>query len=346
MMDSGSFPAALRRNYHYWFKPAGYDTTLKSNQGIVTFGEGLVVSTLINTPYDIVSTGSLTITVDDGTENTDRYKVGWLIAMSPGFYQVDPNLYMLGQITSYVAGTYAGTADMTFTIYQSKGSGTYVDWYVRTQWENAANYIQNPQYSAKELSARYYQYHTAEFNWPYATTYEVFTTSNTNILKSGYTEATYDGQTIVQEDEHDINRPYIGVTASSSRVLTSTTNTTTFDYTVDPPIINTVTTETTETKTHSHTYSSDDFDTSGAGYAAGNPAVYSDGQIVSFPTASFYTKKVDIDETYVFSSYEDHFEEYPSGSGIYRPVLLISMSTAWSVPTGNPISPADFFHPG
>jgi hypothetical protein len=339
MIDSGSFPAALRRSYHYWFRPSGFDSTYQSAEGIVTFGESSVATVLTSTSITISPTTIQTVTLYDDP----GFKVGWIIYLYAGLPGSDN--WMLARITAY-DNTDPTNVSLTFEAYQSQGSGTFDYWYVVTQFQQAPNYIQNPQYSAKELSARVYKTPTAQFNWPYATTYEDFTTSNTDILKSGYTEATYDGQTIVEEDEYDINRPYIGVTASSSRVLTSTTDTTTFDYTVDPPIINTVTTETTETKTQSHIYSSDDFDPSGAGYTAGNPAVYADGQIVNFPTPSIYTKKVDIGETYVSSSYENHFEEYPSGSGVYRPVLLISMSTSWGTATGNPISPANFFYPG
>lgn len=339
MIDSGSFPAALRRSYHYWFRPSGYSSTYQSSQGVVTFGD---ISPLTSYNGSLTVSSSLVATINLGSVGND-FKVGWIVYLWAGL-QNSPN-YMLARITAYDA-TDPYNVSMTFEAYQSVGSGTFDYWTIIVQWESAVNYIQNPEYSAKELSARYYQYHTAEFNWPYDTTYESFITSDTDTLKAGYTEATYDGQTIVQEDEYDINRPYIGVTSSSSKVLTSTTETSTYDYSVDPPIVNTVTTSTDETKTQSHTYNSDDFNTTGAGYAPGSAAVYVDGSLVTFPTPSQYTKTVSIGETYVSSSYENHFEEYPSGSGVYRPTLLITMTTSWGTVIPNPISPADFFYPG
>jgi len=341
MIDSGSFPAALRRNYHYWFRPSGYSSTYQSSQGVVTFGE-LSTNYFYGLSLDSITIGP-TVTQTIRLDSDSKYKAGWIIYLWAGLE--DSSTYMLARITAYDDSD-PYNIYLTFQAYEAVGTGTFDYWTIRPQFQNAVNFIQNPEYSARELSARNYSAQTAEFNWPYDTTYESFITSDTDTLKAGYTEATYDGQTIVQEDEYDINRPYIGVTSSSSKVLTSTTETLTYDYSVDPPIVNTVTTSTDETKTQSHTYNSDDFNTTGAGYAPGSAAVYVDGSLVTFPTPSQYTKTVSIGETYVSSSYENHFEEYPSGSGVYRPTLLITMTTSWGTVIPNPISPADFFYPG
>lgn len=339
MIDSGSFPAALRRGYHYWFRPSGYDSTYDSSQGIVTFGEARRGTTLVSTSLVLSSTTTSTVTLYDDP----GFKVGWIIILYAGLS--DSGKYMLARITAY-DNTDPLNVSLTFQAYQAVGTGTYDYWTVLTQWEQAPNYIQNPQYSARDLSARGYAIHSAQFNWPYDTTYEVVVTSNTDYFKAGYTQATYDAQTIVEEDEYAVNRPYIGITAGSSRVLTTTTDTTTYDYTTDPPTIITTTTTATETKTHSHTYGSDDFDPSGTGYVAGQPAVYADGSLVSMPTPSYQTRRVTLGATYIYSSYDETYEEYPLGSGVFRPTLTIYTSTAWGDSTASPISPPSFFIPG
>jgi hypothetical protein len=343
MIDSGSFPAALRRGYHYWFRPSGYSSTYDSSKGVIIFGE-LGTDYFYGLSLDSITIGP-TVTQTIRLESDAKYKVGWIIYLWSGLE--DSSTYMLARITAYDDSD-PDNIYLTFQAYEAVGTGAFDYWTLRPQFENAVNFIQNPEYSARELSARVYSTQTADFNWPYDTTYENVVTSDTDLYKAGYSEATYDGQTTVYEDEYDINRPYIGITASSTIVLTTTTTTSTYSYVEDPPVVTTVTTSTTENLTQSHTYTSGDFivDLDDANYFPGNPATYADGEITSYPTPSRYIKKVEINGTYIASSYDYTYEEYPSGSGEFRPIVTVDVSTSLSVPNGNPISPPDFFNAG
>ena len=337
MIDSQSFPAALRRSYHYWFIPAGYDTTYESSQGVISYGVNKVGAYFTGIPLDISSTGSFTITLyyDPG------FKVGWIIQLYPGTLPVD--LYMLARISSYTVDGSTGEVSMTFECYQSAGSGNYSGWNIYAQWDNASNYIQNPQYSAKELSSRANSPLYAEWVWPYEPSDETVVISDTDLYKAGYTDRTYDGYTNVYEDEYEYNRPYVGVSVTTSRVLTTTTYITTWNYSVYPPEENVIVETNTETLTQSHAYTEDDFKTTGADYHPGTPAVYADGNIVSLPTPSRYSHKVTIGATYRYSEYEHTFYEYEPG--LFRPVLFIDKTTSLGEVTASPISPPGFFYP-
>lgn len=338
MIDSGSFPAALRRGRRYQFMPSGYDSTYESSEGIIQYGVDRFNVTITDSlVLSSTTTATVTLPGDPG------YKVGWIIVLYANFFEYGP--HMLARVTAYDA-TDPYAVSMTFEAYQAKGSGTFDYWFIVPQWENAANYIQNPQYSALDLSDRNYLYNKAEFIWPTYGTTDTVVTSNTDTLKAGYTDLTYDGTITVEEDEYAINRPYVGITAGDSKVLTTTTYTTTYDYTSDPPIINTTTTEATETLTESYTYTDSDFDPSSTDYHPGAAAVYANGELVTFPTPSRCIKRVTLGGTYRYSSYEYHFEEFPAGSGQYRPTLTIDVSTSLGGATPTPISPADFFVAG
>jgi hypothetical protein len=336
MIDSQSFPAALRRSYHYWFTPAGYDTTYETSAGIIGYGINRVFTYVTGTPLTIASTGSQTITIysDPG------FKVGWIIQLYPG--TIPFGLYMLARITSYTESL--GVYTMTFECYQSEGSGDYSNWNVFAQWENASNYIQNPQYSAKELSSRANSPLTAEFTWPYGGTSNSVITSDTELYKAGYTDRTYNGYSRVYEDEYEYNRPYIDVTVTSSRDLITTTTTTTWNYSVYPPEETQTITTATSTLTNSHKYSEADFATTGSSYSPGAPAVYADGGIVSFPTPSLYSHEITIGSTYRYSSYEHTFQEFPVG--VFRPAIFVDVTTELGSYKPAPISPPGFFYPG
>ena len=334
MIDSLSFPAALRRRFHYWFIPAGYDTTYKSDNGVIGYGLDQVKTYVTSTPLTILSTGSQTVTLyeDPG------FKVGWIIRLYPGLQPYD--LYMLARITAYTES--AGVYTMTFDSYQAEGSGNYSAWNIESQWEHASNYIQNPQYSAKELSSRSNNPITAEFTWPYGGSFDPVVTSDTPLYKAGYTDRTYNGYTRVYEDEYEYNRPYLDVTVSSSRDLITTTTITTWNYNVYPPQESTTITTATSTLTNSHQYSASDFDTTGPNYVAGGPAVYANGNIVTYPTPSYYQHEIVLGATYRYSSYEHTFQEFPVG--VIRPILFVDVTTELGQLTAAPITPPDFFY--
>ena len=75
MIDSGSFPAALRRGYHYWFRPSGYSSTYQSSQGVVTFGD---ISPLTSYNGSLTVSSSLVATINLGSVGND-FKVGWIV---------------------------------------------------------------------------------------------------------------------------------------------------------------------------------------------------------------------------------------------------------------------------
>jgi hypothetical protein len=233
----------------------------------------------------------------------------------------------------------------SFQAYEAMGEGTYSNWDIATQWNNAENYIQNPVYSAKEIASRFYSPVTAEFEWPYGTEIETVIVSDTNLYKAGYTDVYYGGRTRVMEDENDINRPYVGVTTSYSRELTTTTTVTTWNYAVTPPEdITTITVDKTSV-THSHTYSEGSFSVTDEGYQPGSPAIYEDGNLVSFPTPSVCLKTIDSLGSYQLNRYDNYFEEY--APGLYRPTTsTVVQKQLGGFKEGYPISPASFFHPG
>lgn len=333
MIDSDPIPKALIRDFHYQFVPAGYSTEYETAAGIIPFGQGRRSMFSSSIPFLVTPTTTGTIPYFEG----ERFKEGWIIILYAGTEGSPVN--MTARVTS------SNEESFTFQAYEAKGSGTHSFWTIITQWENAENYIQNPVYSAKEISSRNFTPVTAEFLWPVGGSSETVVTSDTDLYKAGYTNVTYGGRTIVVEDENDINRPYVGVTVSYSNEFTTTTTVTTWNYAVNPPEeIITITVDKT-TITHSHTYGEGSFNVTDDGYQPGLPAVYEDGNLVSFPTPSSCIKDIDSLGSYESYKYDNYFEEYEQG--LYRPTTsTIIVRQIGGIKDVSPINPASFFHPG
>jgi hypothetical protein len=334
MIDRSQNPAALMRSFHYQFVPAGYSEEYESNFGVISYGESGRIFTATSTPLNVTPNTSGTIPYFDGIE---VFKVGWIIVLYAG--TVTSQVNMTARVTS------SNSESFSFQAYEAKGSGTYSFWTIATQWENAANYIQNPVYSAKEISSRVFSPIYAEFQWPFGGETETVITSDTELYKAGYTDYSYKGRTIVTEDEYDINRPYVGVTSSYSQEITTTTTVSTWNYLVDPPVENIVIeTEKTEI-TASHSFNEASFSKTDPGYNPGNPSVYEDGNLVAFPTPSNCVKETGSLGTIQVFKYDNYFEEY--APGLYRPTISTVVQKQFTgFKEGYPISPASFFHPG
>ena len=335
MIDRSQIPAALMRSFHYQFVPAGYSELYESNFGVISYGEGQ------RGYYGVSSTPLLVAATTTGTiqrpEGGAEMKVGWIVILYAGV--IGNSINMTARVTS------SDETSFSFQAYESKGEGTYSNWYVITQWNNAANYIQNPVYSAKEISSRNFSPIYAEFQWPFGGETETVITSDTELYKAGYTDYSYKGRTIVTEDEYDINRPYVGVTSSYSQEITTTTTVSTWNYLVDPPVENIVIeTEKTEI-TASHSFNEASFSKTDPGYNPGGPSVYEDGNLVAFPTPSTCVKETGSLGTIQVFKYDNYFEEY--APGLYRPTISTVVQKQFTgFKEGYPISPASFFHPG
>lgn len=345
MIDSGSFPAALRGPRRYQFQGA-LDPSLQSRDGVVTFG-ALGVDYSYGLSLDSITIGATTTTTINvstlSAPGDPGYKVGWIIYLWAGL-EGSPN-YMLARITAYDNSDPVDVS-LTFEAYQAAGSGTFDYWTIRPQFENAYNYIQNPNYSGFDVSNRsiYSNSGRAFFEWPRHATITNVVTSNTDLLKSGYSLYEYKGDVTVYEDEDAINRPYIGKTAGSTRTLTTDTTTTTFDYSTIPPTEIVVTTSTTEPRSHSHGFSAADFNTSAAEYVPGAPAVYSDGALISWPDSSHMTKETAKLGEFNSVEYTYNYQEYPVGSGVYRPTLFIYVARSLGDAIYDATTPSDFFN--
>jgi hypothetical protein len=345
MIDSGSFPAALRNGRRYQFQGA-LEPTLQSRDGVVTFG-AFGQDYFAGLSLDSITVGTTTtqeIHVSTFAAPGDpKFKIGWIVYLWAGL-QGSPN-YMLARITAYDDAD-PEDVKMTFEAYQAAGSGTFDYWTIIPQFENAYNYIQNTNYSGFDVSNRsiYSNSGRAFFDWPrHATTTNVVT-SNTDLLKSGYSLYEYKGDVTVYEDEDAINRPYLGKTTGSSQTLTTETTTTTFDYSTIPPTEVIVTSSTTEPRAHSHTFSAADFNTSAPEYVAGAPAVYSNGDLVSWPESSHMTKETAKLGEFKSVEYTYNYQEYPVGSGVYRPTLFVYVARSLSDIVFDPTTPSDFFN--
>jgi hypothetical protein len=333
MIDRSQFPTALMRDFHYQFVPSGLSEEYQSFAGIIPFGQGSPIFEATSTPLSVTPMTTGTIPYVEG----QVFKEGWIIVLYAGLFGSETN--MTARITA------SDDVSFTFQAYEAKGSGTYSFWTIVTQWKNAENYIQNPVYSAKEISSRNFSPIYADFQWPYAGESNTVITSDTELYKAGYTDYSYKGRTIVTEDEYDINRPYVGVTMSYSLEVTTTTTVKTWNYLVDPPVEDIVIVTEKSGITESHTFNEDSFSKTDPGYQPGSPSVYENGQLVSFPTPSSCIKETGPLGTIQVFKYDNYFEEYEPG--LYRPTISTVIEKQFTgFKEGYPISPASFFHPG
>lgn len=244
----------------------------------------------------------------------------WRITVDPSAVSGD---YMLARVANFETPVSPGDPYyLTFDSYQAYGSGTYAKWTIAPQWNRAYNFVRNLNYSAYDASIGPgpTTNPSARFD-PYVgqTTSVNVVTSDTDFLQSGYTQITSKGLTTVYEDEYDINRPYVGKAITRKFKMQTVTDTTTITYDsfLNPtPVTTIVTTESPISATH--TFTESDFvynDSPGVKYFAGNPAVYSNGVLVSAPTPSVYINDQQSDGSIEYKStqYERIFQEFTFG---------------------------------
>jgi len=271
--------------------------------------------------------------------------------------------YMLAMVIGVNNPTSFGQpTNLTFQSYQAFGQGTYSQWTIGPQWERAHNFIRNPTHSAyfacvgpsTSLNPEGPDYSAAVF-LPYGgeTTRVNVVTTDTQLQKSGYEEITSKGATIVYEDEHDINRPYVGRTVTINMEMLTVTETTviTYDEFLNPTPVTTVVTSVSALNP-SHTFAEQDFvpyNQPGVKYFAGNPAVYSGGQLVSAPTPSRYVRddQASGSITYKGTEYEYLYQKFTFGDPPEEYILPVFIQNIGRGPQGKTQtsrpSPENFF---
>lgn len=284
----------------------------------------------------------------------------WLISVFESNSQSSD--YMLARITDIIYPTGAGQPIlMTFQAFQAYGLGTYSEWLILPQWSRAFNLVRNLNHSAYDASIGPSlemdpPYNAAAMFIPFSGTQTVtdVVTSNTPYNQSGYKEVAAKGFTRVYEDEYEVHRPYIGrtVTANGYILTEVVTTVTTYDQYLTPTSV--TTTDTSQSGiSRSHTFSEADYvpnDQPGVKYIAGQPAVYSNGELVAAPTPSYYLRSDQTSGslTYIESEYERIYQNFEFGDPPVNYILqTYSKTTGRSVfVTGyDKPSPEGFFYP-
>lgn len=271
-------------------------------------------------------------------------KVGWLFTMYAGF--APGPVYMKCVVDSMVPYGFGGQA-ILFTPYASAGDGTYNTWWIESDLFTRANFLQNTFPSAVDCKERFSP-PSARFTFPVDTVTTTVVTSDTELLKSGYSTSAYKGQVYVIEDQYDYSRPYEGISHKVTRRRERTTITTTYFY--DPPDSDTVVevAEITPME-HTHTYSAADFFPITSG-----DRIYFPGSQIPNPTPGACVRKYNLG-TCSAGEYTKIYEVYypdgppPENPPSYRLVSEVTVSDEFMAGVeGNgigTISPGSFFPP-
>jgi hypothetical protein len=311
----------------------------------------------------IPSVGQMTIDVF-ATQGVGTYPQtgaqSWLISVFGSNGQSSD--YMLARITDIIYPTGAGQPIlMTFHAFQAYGLGTYAEWLIFPQWQRAFNLVRNLNQSAYDASlgpslAMEPPYYAAANFVPFAGTQTVtnVVTSNTPYNQSGYTQIAAKGATQVFEDEYEAHRPYIGRTVTANGYIQTVVVTTVTTYSQDLTPTSVTTTDISQSSlSRSHTFSEADYvpnDEPGVKYIAGQPAVYSNGELVSAPTPSRYFRQDQTSGsiTYIESEYERIYQNFEFGDPPVNYILqTLDKTTGKSLfITGyDKPSPEGFFYP-
>ena len=346
MIDSGAYPACLRRAYHFTAPSYPNPTPDPSADPPIVADEPIIavlnyyVSGAGSGSFTIASSGSQTLTVPS-LSSTDTFKVGWPIIAYGGSNFGPTSQWVLARVTE--VNTTANT--LTFEIYDFKGSGTYIDWYILPQFAPGAwNYIQNENYSAYDTPVRWSnEGGSIALSFPSNSTSSNHSTIDTPTNKVGYTEVNFKMAITVVEAEYEYHRPYVGKTLNAKRTLTTTVRTYVYP---DPETVVTSSVDISQT----YAFTNGDFSTTHPGYTAGSPAVYNSttGQIETYPTPSnCYTDNLEAtDSTYNSYEYNDVYGPVVPGGplvliGYVRTYRSFSSDVMYSTP-----SPTSFFWPG
>lgn len=264
--------------------------------------------------------------------------------------------YMLARITSISYPTVGGQPIlMTFQSYQAYGEGTFSTWSIGPQWNRAYNFVRNLDHSAYDASIGSAPNPGATF-FPFGgdTTVTNVVTSNTPFLKSGYTQIVSQGNTVVYEDEYEVHRPYLdrNVRAVGYMETVTVTTVTTYDQYLNPTSVTTTNIDQAPIS-RSHTFTDADyvaFDQPGVKFFAGNPAVYSNGELVAAPTPSYYVRNDQTDGSisYYGNQYEQRFQTFEFGDPPVEYILEVFNETIGKAPiiTGyERPNPEGFFYP-
>jgi hypothetical protein len=141
---------------------------------------------------------------------------------------------------------------------------------------NGQNFIQNENYAARQCYA-FTPSNLCSYNF-YGQESESHITSDTDFLKSGYTETKYNARWFIYDDD-EANRPWNGVQVSVDYKLNTTDTTTNYYYPnldLYPPYIidsysETNTVNTTQNGSISKTFTNSDFNINSPNYVGNNP---------------------------------------------------------------------------
>lgn len=324
----------LPRAWRYQFQPSTFDPSINSQDGVTQTGYGAVTATILSDPINSftispTASGTLTCPYDIGM------KTDWLFTMYPGFSPTDNAMYC--RATNVYVDPSTGVTEITFLAYQSIGEGTFDAWYVESDIRASLNFVQNPQYSAVDAKDRTYV-STANFTWPTSGTSNLTVTSDTDLNKSGYWTSSYKGICTVVEDEYDYNRPYEGITITSTRNVTKTVTTTVYTY--DPPDSSTtVVVSASSPITHTFIITAEHFDPLSPNYFEGNTNADPGG-----PTPSYQTNEIDLGNR-TTSEYDETYEAwypYPGAPAEYRIIQNVVTNYELEGDEGT-IDPGTFF---
>jgi hypothetical protein len=241
--------------------------------------------------------------------------------------------YMLARVTNFEIPSVGGQPYyLTFQAYQSYGLGTYSKWTITPQWERSYNFIRNENFAAYDASiGPSDQPNPGASFGPLSgdTTVTNIVTSDTPLNKSGYTQVVARGATVVYEDEHEIQRPYLNrqITYKLKFFTATETVNISYDAMLNPTVIRDETYDESPVS-FSHTFSDLDFifnDQPGVKYFPGNQAIYSNGELVSAPSPGRYVNnnQTDGSSSYVSYRYAKTFGEFEDPTTIPpTPVIL------------------------
>jgi hypothetical protein len=345
MIDSGTFPACLRKA-NYFYAPSFPNPTPDPSADPPIVADLPIISVL---GYYVVGAGSGSFTIASSGSVTfnvpltppDTFKVGWPVIAYGGSTFGPTAQWVLARITD--VNTSANT--LTLDVYDSKGSGTYADWYIVPQFAAGAwNYIQNENYSAYDTPVRWSTNGgSIGINFPSNATSTNYVTINTPTHKVGYTEINFKMSISVVESEYEYHRPYVGKTLNAKRTLTTTVRSYAYP---GPEVVTTSSVDISQT----YAFGDGDFSTLHPGYVAGDPAVYDSatGYIVSYPTPSSCTTQnlSASDSTYNSYEYDDTYSTLEPGGPLVLTAYVRTSRAFTSDVTYSTPSPTSFFWPG
>lgn len=191
-----------------------------------------------------------------------RFSVGDLIKITSTFGDAGE---MLGWVSAFSYDVPTSTATMSVDVYQFNGTGASSNWRIIQQWGSTTNdlplnVVQNPN-SPATAKLTVFDWETsggsAQFFVPNEPHSETTITSDTPTHFAGYTFTQWKWGTYIVEDNSDLHKPWLGTTVVVRQKIMKETTTlagTVVEY---------------EFRDYTHTFTTDDFNPSNAGWVAG-----------------------------------------------------------------------------